>query len=831
MPPVVETGATSGGRVRGQQVVPINTAPDELARTPRGANVYIETFPLSSEFAIAEENVRWTNLSQPIDGKDETLTLEVSLDSARLAFDDPRRQHFAELAALLHPDKRVRLAVPRGNDPPLVLFQGWPQTRTIHWSPDGQSFVVQCLSEIQERLRGDLNGQVIGRQMRRNPAIDPADDSHERFSALHRVDALPAIFNADGKPNRLVSYRNVPQNLMIKRTADATEDEVWVFADDDAPEAGYWNFAAALRYVAILFLEPVGVDVADFLADTAELHNLEPNSGDPDPFRRRMRGRCEKVPIPSTNADEALRVLCEAVELHYWFALTQDVTGLPRWRLVIAAQVRSEAEETATRERAMGAPVIGLIPRDEPYADYSGLQPADIAARNEARTAHLSIDSRVAPTALFLGGVQHREVTLLLRPGWRPHPRLDNLTTEAEVDAAITFWEDQLGFIDEVIDEETKRPFSPYHTAHPQHYRKIREFDPSLEPGENPLAGEAPHPNDDTFAMIGRLWVFPDNLDYVSIDGATSEYMRSSGPWNDAKFWRPFLEWPLPANGQPKHILSHEALGGGEFIWDLNTAVLRRRLLLNTIGRAHQATTDRAPIVRFNFTATDPMTALADPNWIQVDGVATIDKTRAALWINAANLANDPRLRADAEDEATSLIQSYLGVPLDATADPAIRPRFFVAITCTIGADHRMQVTPGSNLPFITRTTQGLVDTGLKQFTHRLRSQGSHLKAAGLAETDPEFKPRDDFEQLTAYGNREIERIGRETVAGNFEAPYIKTDVLRGDGFSGIAGLGITFSSFPMVVGIEMTNDPKAGLRTKFILSDERHDMDAGMEV
>jgi len=235
----------------------------------------------------------------------------------------------------------------------------------------------------------------------------------------------------------------------------------------------------------------------------------------------------------------------------------------------------------------MGVPQILDIPRDAPFANYSSLTPADIAGRNEARQAQLVLDDRAVNAPVFLGGAKEFQVTLLLRPGWLPHPKIDNLRPvtlegqpeptpeeiKAAMEKALDFWEEAFGY-DDAVDEfirDVDRFASKYH---------------------------AKHPDFKTVAEVWRLWVFPDDESYRKADLATSDYTRQA-PWDNPLRWSPY-------DSSFDHLVYAEGdLGGSAPIDEVRRWSPHRRPFLPTIGRINLATSSRDPVVWLNFHATD----------------------------------------------------------------------------------------------------------------------------------------------------------------------------------------------------------------------------------
>ena len=89
-----------------------------------------------------------------------------------------------------------------------------------------------------------------------NPPADPSVPLQIPWSTVAtRVTALPAIFNAGGKPNRR------KQPIRFDATGCWGFNPIHLFTYDDDPNAEYWTYLQALRYLVMVYL-PFGMDAA-----------------------------------------------------------------------------------------------------------------------------------------------------------------------------------------------------------------------------------------------------------------------------------------------------------------------------------------------------------------------------------------------------------------------------------------------------------------------------------------------------------------------------------------------------------------------------------------
>lgn len=154
--------------------------------------------------------------------------------------------------------------------------------------------------------------------------------------------------------------------------------------------------------------------------------------------------------------------------------------------------------------------------------------------------------------------------------------------------------------------------------------------------------------------------------------------------------WPTFLYSPFNQN-ESGLVLIDSAIGGG--ILDAGDWVPRRRPFGDTIGRIRESG-DRAPIVRFNFKATDPLTAILESDdWVEYSGQPKIDPHRAGIYILEDNMWRAPPMVVDPEDEPEGEDMNMLRA--------FIEGHFMVSVTCTISGAS----VSGSNTSFLEQST------------------------------------------------------------------------------------------------------------------------------
>lgn len=749
----------------------LGNIPTQYQRRHPPVDLLVEDEHEPGEFAPVEGLV-WERITLGANGRDTTATVAArGLDINHIG-----DAHLADFARMLNGARRVRIAQSFANSPPAILFQGWPQPVTLSWSPAHQSIVATCLSEGQELLRTSEWAQVTGRWMRSDPATpyDPQIDD------VVIVQALPNVFNAGGKGNRSrEDYAfSWPEGVTEPEPAlPDTARRCSLFTFDGDSNAGRWTFVQALRSICWQFIVRGGhaVSVAEFLQDTMDLQESPPVPDAPDPFLRLATQYVDDVSVAGLHVEAAIGVLCQAAGLQYEIATrtNTDGTGAEHF-LRIFAPIADADDEQATPERAMGSPRVRDLPRQGPFTSPPSDDPITVASLGRVTAANITIDQRGFNEVVAVGGHKTFECTLLLRPGWLPHAQLDNLSSD-ERDAAIEFWR---GEFEPEKDADTGLPRSVYHMGHPDH---------------------ADH------ADVFRTWVFPDTADYY-----LAGYGRTNYP---ERLYNPLD--PDGSNGQT--IWRRSDIGGGLPIGSSETWALRPRALLPPIGRKDRKSPERKPIIRFNFSAANAESALADPNWVEYGGQAEIDPVRAIVRLKEADLWHALSLFIDPDapdiDESRAVVQYILG-------------NMWVSITCTVRSDDRLQTTRGITAP---RDRTRLLDAGLNRFAYRNRRGGnSHLNA--LTTDDPDYETRNDDPELAAYAYRLV-RIGHKaTVAGDPQIFWIAPEYRPGDAFSGVDGLGIAFEKWPQVETIEYSMG-EDGYRTTLHLTDTRHAPDVGEEA
>lgn len=805
------------------------TALSHQGNTPQSLSfrqwpVWVLTQDASGQWVAGNEIVP-RSIDRAINEGGMTAVLAVpTLDATRI-----EEAHFADLIDRLRPDRAVKIYTASGPKQFVVIFEGYPLPRTIQWSGRGQGLTVECLSKGTELLRTSEKTQIKGRYLRGKPSYEDwnADQPDHQL-----VTALPPVFNPGGRPNR----SKTPYDMKVGENGDneSVTMPIHLWTDDRDPDAKLWTYAQALRTLVYFWICQAGVEVSAFelLRDTAAYVNAAPSADAPDPFVARMRNYVNDVAIRSVNVDEALALVCSAAGLHYEIAL-RSTTGIRPWQVttehylrIWATLEKPEHETASAPERYMGVPEVHDVPRDTPFTDYAAATPAQIAEANAAHQSQLSIDVRDVSAPRFLGGCEEWEVSLLLRPGWTPREYLDNIQTEYDEEGQ------PVGTLsDEAYEEAIEAAKAWWTEQFGERYEDDGRIAKSIFDGQ--------HKNHATVASVFRKWIFPD-----SGEARAPTYGRDDGPF-DAQKYSPYIN---DDENPRRPWWSDWTWGGGiprgqELTPGCGRWVPRRRPLRETIGRRNLALTDRSPIVRIHFGVRDTSGELSmttdehsgrliytppepnDDGWVPFTGQVEILDDQAGIRFVEDNIYNATPFREWPDDGWRRLaIFAY------------IEGHFWVQLTGTVRGDRRMEEARVSGSGATgSRIVHDIRDLGMDRFQYRRRrgpgAGNSYLwapyESADYAAADSSaYEDRDDRGKLYAHSKRRAEFLGGATVAGNLELFYRTDDFSPGDSFRGCQGLGIEFAKFPAIERVRHTFG--AGQRTTLILSDLRHNPEAG---
>jgi hypothetical protein len=276
---------------------------------------------------------------------------------------------------------------------------------------------------------------------------------------------------------------------------DGRSELVYVFTDDDDPDAEPWTWAQALRYLLYFHLgsglitwSNVWDQTRSYVTQTSDQRPtppvIESSSYDGDPatastlFRYAMLGMPSDAVFEDASIVEAMSIIAKATDTHF--------------------RVESDASGDSLIWWARGGG-----PRREVCKDPTGDTISEVLESLNIEQMTLSVDYGDVITApIGIGDTRRHEVTVQLVPGWKPDAAVD---VPADPDTAVQTAEAHLG------------SDSPQDDAWFQKYCASGISFPS-------------------YANVGRRWVLNETGRYRS-----SEYARSSGYFTTAKYtaWAP----------------------------------------------------------------------------------------------------------------------------------------------------------------------------------------------------------------------------------------------------------------------------------------------------
>ncbi len=818
MPP--PTRETPGREPTPQPRSVLTGPPTSYAGRRADVRVQVEATPNSGNFVTPPDVVDWSIVTEGLNDNEHTATLTIAgLDANRLSRSNPSGndllgdQHFTHLMSMLSPNKRIRIGAGFTDSDPLILFQGWPLTRSVRWNEGTQAMTVTCISEGDEALATWPLSQILGQVRRGKPHLpwNPMEPQ------LHTVDASPAIFNPGGRPNRSPNP--------VKVSVEGHDHLVYLFCDTEAPQKEsadtvdppgfvgpptppgalvtknpvHWTVVNALRYLCATNSNSI-VSVSDFMQDTDALIDQAAQAVG-EPFVTALTARLNDANCNAMSLREALLVVCQSVGLNFQTQIRRGkaTTGTPiagssRFALRVFMALQDGQDEQATPgNRRMIMPKVRDLPRQAPFSDNTGMEAKDFAIANKAGfECDVTLDARAINRPTVVGGIRTYEVSLWLRPGWAILDQLDNLatgTSQADKNArktAMQWWQGQLQTNE--FDRGTTLPTSLLHGQFADHFA-----------------------NSDA----ARQWIFPDTMEY-------SEGFDREG-WH-LNLYQPFMPPTVPGEvSDGQSVYQHSILGGS--ILDASTWMPRRRPFRDTIGR-HSKDGRRSPVVRicFDFAWVNPaMPELgATGTWRDFTGDVTIDTERAALRFNAANPWTDPTLRLFPDLELVDIDSSdpeAAGANIN-MIEAIIMGRFAVEVTCCIEGDSRITAIgfPGSG----ERARAAIVEAA-DRFQH-LRRRGQNSLLNNQPTDELTFEDREDDLALADYAAKLRRRSGKETAAASVTVPWCDADGgwEVGDAITGCSGIDIPFSGYSEIVSKSYQNNG-GSVQTTYNIGDLRH--------
>lgn len=637
-------------------------------------------------------------------------------------------------------DRRVlvqRLAPPPDDD---VLFDGYPQQETLGWASAAQraTFVAQGVAEVH--MEQHPEAQVYGRHMRRDPAREWEFDSDDRVHTH-----WPCIFNAEGKPNRA----KFP-TLHHLFEGDGIDVTVYPFAGDGDPTAEYWTLAQALCYLVHHHHRgDMHLTVTEFWRDVAPLAAMEPVPVNvANDFATRMRVALRETPVESTNLRTALNQVLRKHGFRYAVGLINHYGGAPsssqvplHWRHVLRIW---HPDDTGLNRGPlyMGEQSIVTLPRDLPFTDVTARTPEVVAQANPSEQTGLTIEHRAARQITVLGGRQAFEVTLQLRPGWKPfipanaahYPGVampsPNMVDEATLDdARRAYWEQYIALARVEEDGEAGEvdpAFDPiFHTSHPESWRVLDVLRKWIYPTDHRYdVRVAPVP----FARTG----YPERMYQAIVDGEFNA-----------------LSHPAPIGASLTADLMNE---GGARNWAAMPRLMRQLVGRFGLGETHSI------VVEAFFLSV---------GWRRIDDAAEcipLDEECGLIIRHPNPVMLAPFTSEDDEGGAVedNFVYSYL--------QGALRVR----VTCTLYGDRRGHVRPPDATLTHARPTGSVLDSG-ERFPLHVRNPINSLVAQRFTfEPDPRYQQLSSVVAMNDYAVRAAKRAATEATSGTFQLWWIQ---------------------------------------------------------
>ncbi len=308
------------------------------------------------------------------------------------------------------------------------------------------------------------------------PSTDPVDMDWDELAK--RIESLPAIFNFQGKPNRLARPVLVKDSIAHDPNAP-----IHLFTYDGDPEAEYWTFLQALRYLVMIYLPYGGdeqIDPGDLFttlssqdaeawwsmteAESDALLTGPVNTG----WRNMMVRNCHDLSVEGLNLIEALAVFTAHAGMHAGESHTNETQS---------GEVRVLSHLDFWVQDQKAADVLHLERNASQFTAGGQLRTInDMLSKSNVQSANLRFDtgSTLARTEL-VAGRKWWIITTELKPLWEIDFRWDDVDEEDADDYRSDAYGDPF-----VIDTEGE-----FYKRYSPHGSKFQDLD---------------------YAIVGRLW-------------------------------------------------------------------------------------------------------------------------------------------------------------------------------------------------------------------------------------------------------------------------------------------------------------------------------------
>jgi len=717
-------------------------------------------------------------VSQGMNGKGTAAKLSIDLSPWYYGDDQAIREPIGlgSLADILHPDTRLAIyaeipaELPGGGPASRrFLFEGYPRSQPIVFAQDTLQTEFDCMS-LLDRLATEAAGFIQGRWL-----VDVLPDGSDK---VKHIPALPAIFNANGKPNRRADLVDGVNGL----------DNVPLFTWDGDPDAVYWRYADVLVYLLACYHAALGTEYpikdgngyhrAQDIVTTDGIADLPDEFVATPTLKDAMGRKSDVLTLEGMNLRDALAAWCAACGACMATpTFNKDLAGEPETRMLFWFAGDGGPFSALGGFGDLDTRTIILNGEETPLGAFDLLLAADNTTPtgpgalhdNEVSQGEIILDaSSVLTKVTIAGAVDQYEVTigkrsdsdlatsthLRFKPLWKPDANFGDGLAGAPQTAKIR----------QVV------LLSGVHSAEALAGAAETLFNQYVKAGEN-------HAD---YRTVGRLWGLNESGEYLPADYARAAGVFGSGAYSTAYDWHSGTTVPLVNSTQS---------------W-----CRRRRRFLAPISR-HKSGIEPRLILWASWNG--------GIKWYEYPG------NWKALHDQCAVLLTDPNLASvicPAPYTETGYGQSVW--------EGIVRDTFRLAITCTIEGDGRLSVTETTDAAYATQ------EHGTLLLVHEALKVQKQANSELIGAADYDFEEIDETSRAQELARRILATSQNRLVSGTLHTDWIRNDWWPGDLLSGIQPRGFTFSAGkgvrrPQVVAVTWTNED-GGQYTQITLDDDR---------
>ncbi len=789
---------TSYGYAHNPLRVLVETGPNtgEYVLDPRLA---VDTLILGSNETDSKAIVRC--FAGPIQS---TPAPEDRLEAADVLFAQPREG----FQTFISPEQRfliVRYPETQAGEPEL-LFAGYCSTPRYDerggaggMAPSSERGFTLTITSVWDRLSTLKNGLIVGRYMRTLEGQDALDALQERsstdpigdaFTDTRIVPSLPCVFNAGGKPNRAAAP--------LTESIDGEDRLVHVFTGDEDPDAQYWTYAQALRYLTVFHLlaaypldegdellveDGNGVELTEDMVDRDLTENPRP-AAPPDldeTWEYAILAEPQHLSCESLNICEAMIMLAAAAKVRFMITYTWHPDGYPKLLAELVWRARATGPvKTLAKGSFFSLPSSPSLSAEEVL---SHCQVKDLSAQIDYR------DVYTWPTVI--GDIKRYEITAQLLPGWMP---------------------DSEHHLDDVVDEDAEVEYSLAHhdCASPEEVAEDPWFQRFHKSGSL----------FEKYAIIGRRWVLNETGRYIGSRGEGEEeeliYARQTGWFNTERY----VPWG-PATSYINDSMIDPDTGDVVEVRIPNKHWSRRPRPFQPCFSADAARQSMGIYVEFSFDS--------GTTWWHLREVRIANlTTEAGIYLDDEDLTL--LKRPNETDDGISFWEAM------------VRGYARIRVTAVIDGDYRLDGdAQWTDLGAVMQAATGRVFDVSRQFRSNRQGGGNSIFAPPLEEDNPPGRGSREAEDVTTDEMDDLEAIadlarslgeitaGRQVVC-SIVIPWLTLDYQVLDTLTELEGSGLTLRQYTM----ERTDDVQgarpvdivaieyAGAFTRIMLDDDR---------